>query len=136
MQVLIKESKATIIFDHLPHLKAYAKELRLLFQNLINNALKFRKKDVALIVKITAKKEHDAWLFSIEDNGIGIEEKDINKLFIIFKRLHNRSEYEGTGIGLAHCKKIVELHNGCIWVSSTIGVGSTFYFKIPKQINA
>jgi signal transduction histidine kinase len=136
MQVLVKETKATIIFDHLPHLKAYAKELRLLFQNLINNALKFRKKDVAPIVKITAKKERDAWLFSIEDNGIGIEEKDINKLFIIFKRLHNRSEYEGTGIGLAHCKKIVELHNGSIWVSSTIGVGSTFYFRIPKQINA
>ena len=129
----IEASKANITFQKLPGLKGYETELRLLFQNLINNAIKFRGKEIQPEIRISAKNQPGEWLFVIEDNGIGIEAKDREKIFTIFKRTHNRSEFEGTGIGLAHCKKIVELHGGRIWVESTPGVGSTFLFIIPRR---
>lgn len=132
MAITLAESKAKISVGNLPKLKGYSTELRQLFQNLISNAVKFRKKDVIPEVKIAVQEEKENWLFSIQDNSIGIDEKNMHKLFVIFKRLNNRDEYEGTGIGLAHCKKIVELHGGTIWAESKLGEGSTFKFTIQK----
>lgn len=131
MIITIKESNAEITVSDLPHLNGYETEIRQLFQNLISNALKFRKKDVVPKIKIFAEKREDDWLFSVQDNAIGIDESNKHKLFVIFKRFNNREEYEGTGIGLAHCKKIVELHGGTIWADSKLGEGSTFNFTIP-----
>ena len=128
----IKENKAKINFEQLPILNGYSSGLKSLFQNLISNSLKFRKSDTHPIINIVVRDEDREWLFSINDNGIGINKKYFDKLFIIFQRLHNREEYPGTGIGLAQCKKIVELHGGRIWVESEPGNGSTFYFTIPK----
>lgn len=131
MTIAIKESNAEITISDLPNLKGYATESRQLFQNLISNSIKFRKKDTVPKIKIFAEKRTDDWLFSVQDNAIGIDESNKHKLFVIFKRFHNREEYEGTGIGLAHCKKIVELHGGTIWADSKLGEGSTFNFTIP-----
>lgn len=127
----IKEMKASIHIDEMPVLKGFETELRMLFQNMITNAIKFRKKETSPSIRISAKKETGWWIFSIQDNGIGIEEAHKEKIFVIFQRLHARDEYEGTGIGLAHCRKIVELHGGKIWVTSKLNEGSTFYFTIP-----
>ena len=132
IQLSISECEALITVKELPILNAFAIELRLLFQNLISNALKFRRKGKAPEIEISAEEKENHWLFALKDNGIGIDKNDKDKIFIIFKRLHNRGEYEGTGIGLSHSKKIVELHGGQIWVESNIGEGSTFYFTIPK----
>jgi PAS domain S-box-containing protein len=129
---IIKQSSARITVEKLPSVFGYETELRLLFQNLITNAIKFRKRDITPEVMISAKIHENEWLFSIKDNGIGIDKKQSEKIFIIFQRLHNRNEFGGTGIGLAHCKKIVEMHDGRIWVESTPGAGSTFLFTIPK----
>jgi signal transduction histidine kinase len=133
LDMLIKENKAIIFIDDLPSLNAYKIEFRQLFQNLISNAIKFRKTETSPEIKISAKEENEYWIFSVKDNGIGIEEKFHEKIFVIFQRLHSKSQYEGTGIGLAHCKKIVELHGGKIWVDSKPEQGSTFYFTIPKK---
>ncbi|WP_166627784.1 sensor histidine kinase [Tenacibaculum caenipelagi] len=129
----ITQTNTTIIYDNnLPTIDAYPTELRLLFQNLISNAIKFAKKDVPPIVSIKAKKKKHAWKFSVKDNGIGIPEKFQDKIFAIFQRLHLEDEYEGTGIGLAHCQKIVGMHGGEIGVKSKINEGSTFFFTIPN----
>jgi light-regulated signal transduction histidine kinase (bacteriophytochrome) len=127
----IHENSAKIIVGELPKLDANFIELELLFQNLIGNAIKFRKTDISPEITIKASKRNDVWEFSIHDNGIGIDEKFQEKIFNIFQRLHNKSEFEGTGIGLAHCKKIVSLYGGNIWVESTPGEGSTFHFTLP-----
>lgn len=127
----IKESKASIITDNLPQLPAYPLELKQVFQNLLSNALKFRQKNVRPQIKITAIRETDYWTFSIIDNGIGIEERFREKIFAIFQRLHPKSQYDGTGIGLAHCRKIIELHGGKIWVETNPNGGSIFRFKLP-----
>lgn len=126
----IKKNNATIFVENLPVINGYKIELRQLFQNLISNSIKFRKKDVSPEISISADKCDNMWCFAVKDNGIGFDEKDKEKIFLIFKRLHNREDYEGTGIGLPFCKKIVELHNGSIWVESKINDGSTFYFTI------
>ena len=129
----IKESNAEIKADPLPVVNGYTTELKQLFQNLIVNSIKFRKKDVAPKIKIMAEKKNDHWRFAFSDNGIGIDRQHNERIFIIFQRLHNRTEYQGSGIGLSHCKKIVELHNGKIWVDSTPNVGSTFNFTIQAN---
>jgi len=128
---VLQNTNAIFQYEKLPNINCYATELRLLFQNLISNALKFRKQNVSPIIKISAEKKQDHWQFCVEDNGIGISEKHKEKIFIIFQRLHNREDFEGIGIGLAHCKKIVALHEGEIWVESKEGKGSAFYFTIP-----
>jgi two-component system, sensor histidine kinase len=130
----IRESEAQIHFADLPVLYAYPTELKLLFQNLIVNAIKFRHAHRKPEIDISTQAEGNGWKFMVRDNGIGIEKQNLDRIFIIFQRLHNRSQYEGSGIGLAHCKKIVELHGGNIWAESEPGVGSRFYFTISKDI--
>jgi light-regulated signal transduction histidine kinase (bacteriophytochrome) len=132
MTVLITESKAVISAKQLPVVNGYLSGLKSLFQNLITNAIKFREEGTCPVVTITAQAKDKEWLFAVKDNGIGIDKQYYKKLFIIFQRLHNKDQYSGTGIGLAQCKKIVDLHGGKIWVESEPGSGSTFYFTIPK----
>lgn len=132
---LIEANKGQVLITTpLPVLEVYPTEFRLLFQNLIDNGIKFHKKDEKPILKISAQKGYEEWVFSIEDNGIGIENKYFTKLFEVFQRLHNRDEYPGNGIGLAHCRRIIELHGGRIWLDSTLGQGTTFHFTIPSKI--
>ena len=100
------------------------------------NGIKFRKKEGPPRIAISATGNNDGWQFAFKDNGIGIEEKNKERIFIMFQRLHTRNEYEGSGIGLAFCKKIVELHGGKIWIESKYGEGSTFYFTISNPKNA
>ncbi|WP_158085343.1 PAS domain S-box protein [Niastella vici] len=127
---VIKENKAVITTGKLPVVNAFPTELKLLFQNLISNSIKFQKQGIAPFIEISAVREMGHWHFRFRDNGIGIEKQYQQRIFIIFQRLHNRSVYEGSGIGLAHCKKIVELHGGTIWVESEAGKGSIFHFTI------
>ena len=128
----IESTGATVKVDDLPTLVAYETELRLLFQNLIGNGIKFNRNGVPPIIRVSAE-QNNGWTFTIEDNGIGIPEKSMTEVFKVFKRLHFNSEHEGTGIGLAHCKKIVEMHQGKIWIESEEGKGSKFHFTIPPQ---
>jgi PAS domain S-box-containing protein len=130
---VIKENKAEITAGRLPVVNAFPTELKLLFQNLISNSIKFQKPGIAPHIEISTIRENGHWHFQFHDNGIGIEKQYQQRIFIIFQRLHNRSVYEGSGIGLAHCKKIVELHGGTIWVESESGKGSTFHFTIADN---
>ena len=127
---MIHPANAKVTSHELPVINAYPLELSQLFQNLLANALKFKKKDVPAEVNISATKVEGGYCFEFRDNGIGIEAKDLEKIFIIFQRLNTIEEYEGTGLGLAYCKKIVELHHGQIWVESKPNQGSSFYFTI------
>ena len=129
----IKESKAKITSTVLPVVIGNEIELRQLFQNLISNAIKFHKKNSNPEIEITFVEKETEYLFAFKDNGIGLEEQYKDRIFIIFQRLHTSTEYAGTGIGLATCKKIVALHNGKIWMESKLGHGSIFYFTIPKE---
>jgi len=128
----ISESGARIDVEDLPSLQGSESDFRLLFQNLISNAIKFRIKGKTPRVTLSAQQENGGWIFSVQDNGIGIEEPNNKRIFDIFQRGRSQTEYEGTGIGLAHCRKIVELYGGRIWVESIPDYGSTFYFSIPS----
>lgn len=128
----IRKNNAEITVNNLPKIFINSNEMKHLFQNLISNAIKFKKKDSVPKITISAKDESNHWLFSIEDNGIGIEEKNFEKVFQIFKQLHVRGKYSGMGVGMAVCKKIVELHGGKIWLESKLNLGTTFYFTLPK----
>jgi signal transduction histidine kinase len=130
----IHESNARIRSADLPVLRAYPTELKLLLQNLITNAIKFRHPDRPLEIYIEAVPEPAFWKFMVSDNGIGIESQFLDRIFIIFQRLHSRTKYEGSGIGLAHGKKIAELHGGRLWAESMPGQGSRFYFTISKDL--
>jgi light-regulated signal transduction histidine kinase (bacteriophytochrome)/ActR/RegA family two-component response regulator len=130
LKVAIEESGAQITCADLPTLVADPVQLTQLFQNLISNAIKFRS-SLPPQIWIGASRQEDAWLFSVQDNGIGIDPQYADRIFVIFQRLNNRVDYTGTGIGLAVCKKIVERHGGKIWVRSESGKGATFYFTIP-----
>jgi ligand-binding sensor domain-containing protein/signal transduction histidine kinase len=129
----ITEANAKITVDELPVINAYPTEIKQIFQNLVINAVKFRKKGVAPKIEIRAEKKDDLWQFMVKDNGIGIDPKQSERIFVIFQRLHTRNEYEGSGIGLSHCKKIAELHKGNIWVEPAVKEGSCFYFTIKDQ---
>lgn len=128
---LIENNDATVIQSVLPKIYANEELMTQLFQNLIGNAIKYRR-DVKPHIQINSIEEENNHMFSVSDNGIGIEEQHLDRIFTVFQRLHSREEYEGTGIGLAISKKIVEQHNGKIWAESEPGVGTTFYFTIPK----
>jgi light-regulated signal transduction histidine kinase (bacteriophytochrome) len=127
----VKESGATVAHGPLPLVHADPIQLGRLFQNLITNALKFRR-DVAPRVEIQAQQLEGEWRFSIRDNGIGIDPRHHDRIFVIFQRLHGRAR-PGTGIGLAICRKIIERHGGRIWVESELGNGATFSFTIPLR---
>ncbi len=130
LELYIKENKATISHDPLPEVRADPTQLAQVFQNLIINGIKFHSEE-APIIHISAEKKESEWIFSVQDNGIGIDPQYSEKIFEVFKRLHKKEEYPGTGIGLAICKKIIERHGGRIWVESELGKGSTFYFTLP-----
>jgi len=128
LSATITKNKATFEIDDLPTLLGYPVEIKQLFQNLISNSIKFRKEIIPPIIQISSEKVKYGWAFKVKDNGIGIHESERERVFQIFQRLNK--DYEGTGIGLANCKKIVELHNGEIWITSKLGEGSTFNFTI------
>jgi signal transduction histidine kinase len=130
LQSEIEENCAIVTHDQLPTVLADDIEMVQLFQNLIGNGIKFRREEPPH-VHISAEEKGKKWVICVSDNGIGIETKDVNGIFNIFERLHSSSDYEGNGIGLATCKKVVECHGGQIWVESEPGSGSKFYFTIP-----
>ena len=133
LETMIKTSNAVIEVTEMPELNLYETEIRQVFQNLITNAIKFQKKDTQPKIQIRSEKINEKWEFSVSDNGIGIDLAHFEKVFVIFQRLHaDEEEYEGNGIGLANCKKIIQLHQGEIWVESVIGHGATFHFTIPN----
>jgi len=134
LQTVIKRSNAIIEVSEMPSLNGYEVEISQLFQNLITNAIKFQKKDNRPVIRIVSRKADSKWQFSVSDNGIGISPIHYGRIFDIFQRLHNNTDYEGNGIGLANCKKIVELHQGEIWVESVLGKGTTFHFTIPSYL--
>lgn len=130
LQATISQTGVQIHCDSLPKILVDASQLVQVFQNLIGNAIKFRSADAPLI-HISARQDGKSWLFSVKDNGIGIDPENAEIIFVIFKRLHTHSEYPGSGIGLAICKKIIERLGGKIWVESEPGRGSTFHFTLP-----
>jgi len=130
LHIQIAESGATVTADPLPTVSTDRMQLGLLWQNLLSNALKFRGQEPPR-VHVSARRQGNEWVFSVRDNGIGMEPRHTERIFQMFQRLHTRQEYPGTGIGLAICKKIVERHGGRIWVESEPGQGTTFFFTLP-----
>ncbi|OYQ35659.1 hypothetical protein CHU92_10625 [Flavobacterium cyanobacteriorum] len=129
---LIKCTNSNIIIDNtLPKLHAYETELRQMLQNLLNNAIKFRKKDTRPVIHIGFTRKDDYYEFYVKDNGIGIDSRYSERIFKMFQRLNKETDFEGHGVGLANCKKISEMHGGTIWVESEPGRGSIFKFTIP-----
>ncbi len=131
MFLAIEENQALVTHDPLPTVKADDMQLSRLFQNLIGNAIKFRREQPP-VIHVSAERQDGEWIFAVRDNGLGIESQYFERVFAIFQRLHGRQHYPGTGIGLAICKRIVERHQGNIWVESEPGKGSTFYFSLPS----
>ncbi len=127
----INLNSTEISVESLPSINCNYSQMVQLFQNLIGNALKYNEESPVRI-RISAENNESDWLFKVEDNGIGIDPKNLEKIFKIFNRLHTPDEFEGTGIGLAISKKIVDNHHGEIWVESQVGKGSSFNFTIPK----
>lgn len=134
LEVRLKEKDAVIEKDDLPTVMADRRQLGQLLQNLIANAVKFQQKGSTPRVRIAAEKKGDEWIVSVKDNGIGIKPEYQEKIFVLFQRLHSREEYDGTGVGLAVCKKIVERHGGRIWVKSQLGEGATFFFTLKDTV--
>lgn len=135
LRVTIAERDATITHDPLPTVRGNGIHLGQVFQNLLSNALKFCGKESPCI-HVSAQRDGTHWRFGVRDNGIGIDSRQATRIFQVFQRLHTRSEYPGTGIGLAICKKIIEQHDGRIWVESEVGKGATFFFTLPAAPQA
>lgn len=131
---MITETRAEVTYKQLPDVMGDRDLLTQLFQNLIANAIKFRGNEPPKIF-IDVDEKEDAWIFSLRDNGIGFDSKHSSEIFTLYKRLHSESEYQGTGIGLASCRKVVEAHGGKIWAESEPGIGSIFHFSLPKKKN-
>jgi signal transduction histidine kinase len=131
MRLQIEDSNAVVTYDALPSVLADASQLGQVLQNLLSNALKFRKAGEPPRVHIAAQRDGQNWVFQVRDSGIGIASQFTERIFSVFQRLHTRREFPGTGIGLAICKRIVERHGGRIWVESEPGEGSTFFFTLP-----
>ena len=132
LEVSLKEAGATVEHDPMPTVLCDPTQIGQVLQNLISNALKFRGTQAPLI-KVGARRDGAEWVFSVSDNGIGIDPQYFDRIFVIFQRLESRSKYPGTGIGLAICKRIVARHGGRIWVESEPGSGSTFYFTLHTE---
>jgi two-component system, chemotaxis family, sensor kinase Cph1 len=132
MQVKIAESQANVRYENLPHITGNENQFVQLFQNLVSNAIKFRSEQPPEI-HVSASRHNHEWLFAVRDNGIGIEEQYLERIFVMFKRLHTKEKYPGTGIGLAVCRKVIEHHRGRIWAESKLGEGTTFYFTVPTD---
>jgi len=132
LSLLIKDHKATIQYNELPAINGLKLEIKQLFQNLIANAIKFHLPNTPPLITLSCRKIPNFWEFCITDNGIGIPENKCQEIFQMYSKLHIPTEYKGYGIGLAFCQKIVEIHNGKIWVESAIGKGSKFYFTITR----
>ncbi len=128
----IEESCAIITYDTLPTLRADRVQLGQLFQNLIGNGIKYQRPNIQPKIVISVQEKPEEWLFRVEDNGIGIKPENFDRIFQVFQRLHTYQDYPGSGVGLAICKKIVERHQGKIWLESEWGIGTTFYFTLPK----
>ena len=133
LQLLIKETNTLIIADPLPIVTASVSEMSQLFQNLIANSIKFRQKEIDPKIEISVMDEEGAYVFCFKDNGIGIEKEYQERVFNVFEKLHNHQEYEGSGIGLSTCRKIVQNLGGKIWIESVLGHGTAFYFTIAKE---
>jgi light-regulated signal transduction histidine kinase (bacteriophytochrome) len=133
LSLQIDEKQASVTSDPLPVIMADENQMVQLFQNLVSNSIKFC--NCLPKVHISCKDDSEQYIFSVNDNGIGIDENYFGRIFKIFQRLGKREEYEGTGIGLAICKNIVERHGGKIWLESELGKGTTFYFSIPQKEN-
>jgi len=131
LSLAIEEVEASVTHDRLPIVRGDALQMQQLFQNLIANGIKFHRPGVPPLVRVFAERADDQWIFSVNDNGIGIEPQYLERIFVLFQRLHSRAEYPGTGIGLAICKKIVERHGGTLAVHSEQGSGTTFAFTLP-----
>jgi len=128
----IDEVNAKICYSNLPTITAFPTLMIQLFQNLISNGIKYSREDVDPKISVSAEDFENEWKFSVEDNGIGIEEQYYNQVFAIFQRLHNRDKFSGTGMGLAIVKKIIDNNNGRIWITSQVGKGTTFHFTLGK----
>jgi PAS domain S-box-containing protein len=135
LQPSLVESQAVVTHDSLPRLWGDSVQLRQVMQNLLSNALKFRGVEPPRI-HIGAHRHGPEWVFSVHDNGIGLDPKQAERIFVIFQRLHTQREYPGTGMGLAICKRIIDRHGGRIWVDSQPGHGATFYFTLPIQLSS
>ena len=131
---IIEQKNAVIQLSDMPLIQGCYTKLKQVFQNLINNALKFNQKNTVPIIQINCESSGEDWVFSIKDNGIGIEKEYFDRIFVLFQKLNPREVYEGTGLGLAICKKVIEQHQGSIWLESEYGNGATFYFSIPKKL--
>ncbi|TRX47191.1 GAF domain-containing protein [Fulvivirga sp. M361] len=134
LDLLVRETRTTIDIKDLPDIKGDRTEVKQLFQNLISNAIKYRREEALPLIRISAKHAGNHWIYSVEDNGIGMEEAHFDRVFLLFQRLHGKDEYDGTGIGLAHCRKIIDHLDGKIWITSKVGTGSTFLFSLHELI--
>jgi PAS domain S-box-containing protein len=134
LQAKMDETQANVIYENLPTIMGNENQFAQLFQNLISNAIKFRGERLPEI-RVSAIRQQNEWLFAVQDNGIGIEAQYLDRIFIMFQRLHTREKYQGTGIGLAICRKVIEHHRGRIWAEGTPGEGTIFYFTIPADGN-
>jgi PAS domain S-box-containing protein len=133
LKASVEESQAVVTHDPLPNIQADQGQMVRLFQNLLGNALKYRKPDVPPRIHVSAKQQESEWVIMVEDNGIGFDQKYAREIFAPFKRLHAKDQYEGTGVGLAICRRIVETHRGRIWAESKAGEGSKFFFTLSTS---